>query len=95
MIAAMTPLTAQQQQEIEKAIFAGRKIEAVKLYRDATDLGLAEAKRVVEDLEVDLRRRSPENFIVGANKKGCTGVLVCVALIATAAVLFSFVVLRL
>lgn len=37
------------------ALRAGNKIEAIKHYRDATRLGLAEAKYAVERLEADLR----------------------------------------
>jgi hypothetical protein len=91
----MANLNDQDRQAIENAIFAGRRIEAIKLHREATGSELAEAKRAVEDMEVDLRRTSPDKFIAGANKKGCTGVLICVALIATGAVLFSFLILRL
>ena len=91
----MANLNDLNRQAVENAIFAGRKIEAIKLYREATGEGLAEARRAVEDMELDLRRRSPEHFIASANKKGCTGVLVCVALIATGAVLFLFLILHL
>ena len=84
----MANLNDQDRQAIETAIFAGRKIEAIKLHREATGGGLAEAKRAVEDLEVDLRRRSPERFIAGAGKQGCAGVLVGVALVVSGAVLF-------
>jgi hypothetical protein len=84
----MTPLTDQQRQEIEKEIFAGRKISAIKLYRKTMGVELVEAKRAVEDLEVDLRRRSPENFISSGSKSGCMGVLACAALIVTAIALF-------
>ena len=87
-------LNDQERQAIETAIFAGRKIEAIKLHRKATGNGLAEAKRAVEDLEVDLRRSAPENFIAGANKKGCAGVLVCALLMATGAIVFSLLILR-
>ena len=90
----MANLNDQARQAIETAIFAGRKIEAIKLHRKATGSGLAEAKRAVEDLEVDLRRRSPENFIASANKKGCAGVLVCAVLMATSAIVFSFLILH-
>ena len=75
----MTSLTDQQRSQVETAIFAGRKIEAIKIYREATGVQLVDAKRAVEDLEVDLRRRQPEMFI---NKsKGCMSVLVCGALL--------------
>jgi hypothetical protein len=64
------------------------------LHRKATGSELVDAKRAVEDLEVDLRRSSPEKFIAGANKKGCAGVLVCAVLAVTVAMLFSFLILR-
>jgi hypothetical protein len=79
----MTPLNEQQRQEIEKEIFAGRKISAIKLHREATGSGLAESKNAVEDMEVDLRRQFPERFVGGGQaKSGCFGVLVCLTAIA-------------
>jgi ribosomal protein L7/L12 len=36
---------------VRTAIAAGNKIEAIKLYREASGAGLADAKRFVEDLE--------------------------------------------
>jgi signal transduction histidine kinase len=47
---------------IRQSIFAGRKIEAIKRVREATGLGLAEAKRMVEQVEGELRKTSPEKF---------------------------------
>ena len=38
---------------INEAIFAGRKIEAIKLYRAQAQAGLAEAKAAVEEIEED------------------------------------------
>lgn len=90
----MANLNDQNRQAIENAIFAGRKIEAIKLYRESTGEGLAEAKRAVEDMEVDLRRNSPEKFIASVSKTGCTGVLVCAAFIVIGAILVSFLILR-
>ena len=75
----MATLNDQDRQAIENSIFAGRKIEAIKLYRTSTSADLAEAKKAVEDMEVDLRSRCPENF--RANKVGCTGVLICTTLL--------------
>ena len=91
----MADLNDQARQAIENAIFAGRKIEAIKLHRESTGVGLSEAKRAVEDLEVDLRRCSPERFIAGASKNGCAGVLVSFALMVAGAILYSFLILRL
>ena len=90
----MANLNAQDRQAIEAAIFAGRKIEAIKLHRNATGSDLAGAKKAVEDVEVDLRRKSPESFVADANKKGCVGVLVCATLIVAGTILISFLILR-
>lgn len=49
-------------QQITEAIFAERKIEAIKLYREATGEGLAEAKEFIETLTDELRDKSPEKF---------------------------------
>jgi hypothetical protein len=50
--------------EIREAIFSGRKIEAIKLYRKYTGQGLSEAKDAVEELERKLRAESPARFVV-------------------------------
>ena len=44
--------------ELVRLIRAGQKIEAIKVYRDATRCGLKEAKDAVEALEKTLGRRS-------------------------------------
>jgi hypothetical protein len=61
---------------IKKALFEGRKIEAIKLYREATNVGLAEAKDAVDKLEQELRTSSPQSFASTATSpagKGCLG----------------------
>ncbi len=90
----MANLSDQDRQAIENAIFAGRKIEALKLHREATGSGLADAKQAVEDLEVDLRHTSPEKFIRGAEKRGCFGLLLCVVLVLIGTLLVSHLILR-
>lgn len=47
---------------IKEAIFRNRKIDAIKLYRECTGSGLAEAKATVEQLEADLRAAEPDRF---------------------------------
>jgi hypothetical protein len=42
---------AQVPQQVRSAVLQGRKIEAIKLYRQATGAGLAEAKAVIEELQ--------------------------------------------
>ncbi len=57
-----TALNPQQSAAIEAELFAGRKIQAIKLYRDATRVGLAEAKSAVDAIEAQLRQSQPTSF---------------------------------
>jgi ribosomal protein L7/L12 len=57
-----TQLTKEQIEAINDAVFAGRKIQAIRLYRAATRLGLKEAKEFIDALESRLREESPELF---------------------------------
>jgi uncharacterized protein (DUF2342 family) len=67
-----------QASALKQALFAGRKIEAIKLYREQTNVGLAEAKAAVEALEAELRQSMPGSFSKPSSKGGCgtTAVLV-------------------
>lgn len=60
---------------IQVALFKGNKIEAIKLYRDGTNLGLKESKEAVDKIEDALRQQSPEKFTAKAGK-GCLVMLV-------------------
>ncbi|MEX0938849.1 MAG: ribosomal protein L7/L12 [Pirellulales bacterium] len=64
-------LSGEQIDRINAAVFAGRKIEAIKLYRGYTDCGLKEAKEFVETLQAQLREQMPEKFTANPNS-GCT-----------------------
>lgn len=66
---------------ISESLFAGRKIKAIKKYRECTGMGLAEAKVAVERIEADLRTQTPSKFTVPTSK-GCG---------TTAALLLGFV----
>jgi len=44
-------LVSAAEADVADLMKAGRKIDAIKLYRERTGAGLAEAKRYVEDLE--------------------------------------------
>jgi large subunit ribosomal protein L7/L12 len=50
-IMPVATLSAETESQVRALIAAGRKIEAVKLTRDATHLGLKESKDLVEALE--------------------------------------------
>ena len=61
--------------KIKEALFTGQKILAIKLYREQTGVGLAEAKYAVEKLEADLRTSSPERFSAKPAGAGCMSLL--------------------
>ena len=67
--------------EITEALFAGEKIHAVKVYREAMGGGLKDAKHAVDALESDLRRECPGKFHFAA-KQGCLGLLLFGGLVA-------------
>lgn len=83
----MAELTPQQTDAIIDALYGGRKIEAIKLYREATRTGLAEAKGFVDGLETELRARHPEKFRAAPGGKGCViGAAVHAAVLAAIAI---------
>jgi ribosomal protein L7/L12 len=87
----MNQLTEQQRQAINAEIFGGRKIEAIKLYREATGEGLKEAKDAVEDMEKDLRQREPNKFAKSTGKSGCMSVMAVVTLLISAALVTVYI----
>jgi len=78
--------TKEQWREIQQHIFAGRAIQAIKLYREATGGGLKESKDAMDAYAERLRRERPEHFSVGAPKKGCAGMILLFCGIASALV---------
>ncbi|MFP6616882.1 MAG: ribosomal protein L7/L12 [Candidatus Hydrogenedentota bacterium] len=48
--------------ELAKLIVTGKKIPAIKLYREETGLGLKEAKEAAEALEKEMREAAPDKF---------------------------------
>ena len=67
-------------EEIKAAIFARRKIEAIRLYRESIPSSLAHAKAAVEKLEAELRTSAPERFGPAPVKIGGGGCLLIVAI---------------
>ncbi len=55
-------LTALQAYNIEKALIKGQTIEAVRLYREATQCDLAEAKAEVDKITAELKEQKPWHF---------------------------------
>ncbi|AKC81561.1 hypothetical protein IMCC26134_00015 [Verrucomicrobia bacterium IMCC26134] len=69
-------LTETQIASLSEPVFRGRKIEAIKLHRELTGMGLKESREAVEELELSLRASSPDKFVAGPQGKGCMGVIV-------------------
>ncbi len=68
--------TPEEMQQISDALYAGRKIEAIKLYREASGKDLKDSKEFVESLESKLREETPDKFAHPPGKSGCLVVLV-------------------
>ncbi len=64
-------LTDDVRQQILNALIAGRKIEAIKLYRAATGKGLKEAKDFIDLLAKEMGERDPE--LLKNDQSGCLG----------------------
>jgi hypothetical protein len=71
------PLSQEQLSQIHAAIFSRQKIQAIKLHREFTKVGLAESKTYVEALEATLLAQNPSAF--APPSKGCALNLVCLA----------------
>ena len=77
-----------QMADVREAVFRGEKIQAIRLYRQHTGTGLAEAKSAVERLEADLRSTSPDKFTASSAGKGCLGMAAMICGTVVAAVLW-------
>ena len=72
---SQTPdLAADQWKQIDEHLFSGRKLHAIKLYRDWTECDLVDSKKTMESRELDLRQHFPLRFT--EKKSGCLGSIV-------------------
>lgn len=74
-----TPPSDQQLSQIRAELVRGNKIAAIKLYREFTNVGLAEAKDAVEKMEAG--GSSADKSPAPAKSKGCLGVLAVLGLV--------------
>jgi hypothetical protein len=80
-------------QQIQAELFAGRKVQAVIVYRQETREGLAESLAFINAVEARLRQESPERFAPKPPLRagGCLLMVVCsiavIGAILTAAIL--------
>lgn len=65
-------LTPEQVEEISHALEKGNKIEAIKIYREATGQGLKESKDFIDALVPQLKQQDPVRF-AKANEVGTVG----------------------
>jgi ribosomal protein L7/L12 len=80
-------LTAEQTQRIAAALAEGRKIEAIKLYREVTGEGLKESKEFIDALVPKLVAQDPVKYAKAAQGGGCAGAVLLAAATAVAAAL--------
>jgi hypothetical protein len=82
--------TREQIEEITEALAAGRKIEAIKVYREATGKGLKEAKDFIDALIPRLREQDPEKYakLPVSQRSGCTSAVLFWAGFAVATVVW-------
>lgn len=72
-------------EQLRDAIFARRKIEAIKLYREFSGSDLVDAKNYIEKLTSELETQHPEKF--APKPKGCS--------VAAVVLLLGFILLAL
>lgn len=77
----MNPISEEKLATLREMIFARRKIEAIKEYRELTGLGLKESKDAVDELEATLLKESPERFAPKGKGCGTTAVLCGLAMV--------------
>lgn len=68
-------LSSTELEAIHAEIYAGRKIQAIKLHRKATGLGLKESKDAIEAMTDDLRTLYPDRFNNISSRSGCMPVI--------------------
>jgi hypothetical protein len=75
-------------QAVKNAVDAGRKIEAIKLYREETGVGLKEAKDAIDHLALS-RTPSMENTDMREPGSGGASAIKLVVLVAVIVVLYK------
>jgi hypothetical protein len=82
-------LTPEQREQINGYLFAGQKIQALKALREATGVGLADAKQAIEAHEKALRETSPEKFTAPQSKGCATCILIALFVAAPLVMLIA------
>jgi hypothetical protein len=69
----MLPIPEDKMAELTDALLQNRKIQAIKIYREFTGMGLKESKDDIDRLEASLRKQFPDKFASPPQGKGCLG----------------------
>ena len=86
-------ISTEEMEAIVSALEGGQKIEAIKLYREASGEGLKDSKEFIERLIPELVGKDPERFS-SVNRKipkvgGCGSAVFICLLFGSAALLFT------
>jgi hypothetical protein len=81
--------TQEQIEQIGSALASGRKIEAIKIYREVTGKGLKESKAFIDALIPKLKEQNPETYgkLSASRSAGCASVILLCMGLTTAFVL--------
>ena len=85
-----TPMSPEQTKQIAESVYAGRKLDAIKQYREHTGQGLKESKDFIEALERELRAKDPARFTAPPAGKGCLGAAVLLSVGALVIAVMGF-----
>jgi hypothetical protein len=81
----MNELTEEQQEQIRNALENGRRIEAIKLHREASGQGLKESKEAIDTLSQSLISQDPQRYgKLSQAGNGCASMVVMGLTLATA-----------
>lgn len=81
----MKTLSDEEMEAVVAALEDGRKIEAIKIYREATEQGLKDAKEFIEALIPKLVEKDPERYEkIAKSGGGCSSLIVFAVLILAA-----------
>jgi hypothetical protein len=65
-------INSEQRDRIKEALVSGKKIEAIKIYRELTNLGLKECKEYIDGMISELIERDPEKYAkLSSSGSGC------------------------
>jgi len=82
-------LTHEQIEDIGNSLASGRKIEAIKIYREATGKGLKEAKEFIDALVPELLKQNPEKYAkLSQSTAGCASVILFCIGLTTASIIW-------